>query len=111
MRRLNWQEILVDPCNVTASKMEQGETERTFQAAVVELAKLCRWSVYHAFDSRRSSPGFPDLVLAKSGRVIFAELKSERGTLSKAQRSWLEATGGSCWRPSDWPHIEATLTG
>ena len=85
-------------------------TEKAFQAAVIQLAQLAGWNVYHAFDSRRSAPGFPDLTLAKKGRVVFAELKSTRGTLSKAQARWLEATGGECWRPSDWPRIEAVLT-
>ena len=86
-------------------------TEKAFMASVIELATLCRWRCYHAFDSRRSSPGYPDLTLAKSGRVIHVELKTERGRVSSAQREWLEALGGELWRPSDWPTIEATLTG
>ena len=87
------------------------QNEKGFQSAVIELARLCRWVVYHTHNSRRSPAGFPDLVLARRGVVIFAELKSERGRLSDAQQEWLEATGGSCWRPSDWKTIEATLTG
>ena len=86
-------------------------TEKQFQRAVVELATLCRWSVYHTHDSRRSAPGFPDLVLARRGVVRFVELKTTRGKLSKAQAEWLDATGGECWRPTMWDHIEATLSG
>ena len=86
-------------------------TEKQFQAQVVELATLYGYRVYHTFNSRRSAPGFPDLVLARSGAVLFVELKTTTGKVSKAQAEWLDATGGECWRPTDWPHIEATLSG
>lgn len=39
--------------------------ERDFQAAVMELARLLGWRVYHTWDSRKSEPGFPDLVLVR----------------------------------------------
>ena len=89
-------------------------TEKAFQAAVVELAKLSGWMVYHTHDSRRSEPGFPDLVLVRD-RVRFRELKSEGGRLSLAQKKWMWgltfAGADFCmWEPSDWPEIEATLT-
>ena len=86
-------------------------TEKAFQASVIQLARLCRWHVYHTHDSRRSAPGFPDLCLAKSGRVIHVELKSERGRISSAQAGWIAALDAQIWRPSDWPTIEAVLTG
>jgi hypothetical protein len=50
-------------------------TEKQLQGAVVELAKRLGYLVYHTFDSRRSNPGWPDLVLCKPPRLIFAELK------------------------------------
>ena len=62
-----------------------------------------RW--YHAYDSRRSVPGWPDLVIV--GReVLFRELKSDAGTLRPEQQQWrdtLRAAGAdwAVWRPSD----------
>jgi len=90
-------------------------TEKDFQRTVLELAKLTGWQTYHTFDSRRSEAGFPDLVLARDGRIIAAELKTESGRVTEAQRDWLTALA-SCpgvevfvWRPSDWTAIEQTL--
>lgn len=54
------------------------------------------------------SDGFPDLVAVRKGQLIFAELKSERGTLSIGQRTWLVLIGSvpgirvCIWRPRDW---------
>ena len=97
------------------SSLPENINERTFQAAIVELAKLTGWRIYHAFDSRRSEAGFPDLVMTRDGRILFAELKTERGRVSEAQREWLTALA-SCpgleiyvWRPADWDAIERTM--
>ncbi len=88
-------------------------TEKAFMQNVLDLARLTGWRCYHTHDSRRSAAGFPDLVMARDGRVLFAELKSEAGRVSPAQRDWLTALA-SCaevfvWRPSDWSQIEWTL--
>lgn len=82
---------------------------------MIQLAQLRSWLVYHTRDSRRSQPGFPDIVLVK-GRLIFAELKSETGRLTPEQERWLAALrSAGCdvrvWRPSDWQEIEETLNG
>lgn len=98
-------------------------TEAEFQAQVVELAHVYGWRVAH-FRSARTQhgwrtpvaadgAGFPDLVLVRD-RIIFAEVKAERGRLSLDQRLWLAALGGAgaeiyVWRPSSWPEIERTL--
>jgi hypothetical protein len=89
-------------------------SERAFMQAVMDYARLLGWRVYHVHDSRRSEPGFPDLCLVGHGRVIFAELKTERGRLTDAQRDWLrelEEAGVAAfvWKPSSWAHIEAVL--
>lgn len=89
-------------------------TEKGFQRVVIEYARLRGWNIYHTHDSRRSPAGFPDLVLVRE-RVVFAELKSERGRLTVEQRAWLAAlrTAGVevfCWRPSQWDEIERTLS-
>lgn len=90
------------------------QTERGFQQQVVACAHLFGWRVYHTYDSRRSGAGFPDLVLVRRPRVIFAELKAERGRLTEDQRAWLTALYGCSverylWRPSDWRHVERIL--
>lgn len=88
--------------------------EKEFLAQAVQLARLCGWLCYHTLDSRGSAGGFPDLVLVKGRRVVWAELKSESGRLSPGQESWrdrLLAAGQEwyCWRPSDWPEIGRVL--
>lgn len=93
--------------------------EEQLQNWITQLAKLSGWRVYHTYDSRRSTPGFPDLTMvhAGKGRVIFAELKSTKGRVTKAQKEWLAdlaATGQEVyiWRPTDWVAgtIRDTLT-
>lgn len=69
---------------------------------------------YHTHDSRRSEPGFPDLVLVKGTRLIFAELKADTGRVSPAQQRWLDALGATSravvWRPRDWRQLSRELT-
>ncbi|PZR64179.1 MAG: VRR-NUC domain-containing protein [Chloroflexi bacterium] len=66
-------------------------TERELQAAVLQLAAHHGWRTIHHFDSRRTSPGWPDLIFVRGDRMIAWELKSEKGRLTKAQRDWLNA--------------------
>lgn len=95
--------------------MNGAVTEREFMTTVVRYATLKGWFVYHTHDSRRSNPGFPDLVLARDDVLIFAELKAEKGRVSKEQVEWLEVLGAAnhgrayLWRPSSWSLIEAVL--
>jgi hypothetical protein len=114
------------------------ETEEGFKNRIIEYAHLKGWLVHHDRPAKTSKgwrtaiqgdEGFPDLVLARDGRVIFAELKSEKGRVSREQRAWMEALpwrvhwpvpqkGGEAtrifsavavWRPSDWPQIVELL--
>ena len=97
--------------------------ESEFLAAVIKLAHgrgwLCahfrpavlrsgKWATHMAGD-----PGFPDLVFARGGRIILAELKSAGGRLSAAQQRWLDAMAGQpgvfVWRPADLDAIERVL--
>ena len=90
-------------------------SERDWQQRILDLARLRRWIGYHTHDSRRSSPGFPDLVLLRDRRCVVAELKSQRGQLTKPQNDWLEAFAlvpsieVHVWRPSDWPAVMEVL--
>ena len=81
-------------------------TERDFSQQVIELARLRGWKVYHTWSSIHSPAGFPDLVLTRKGRLIFAELKSDKGKLTPAQEEWLASLRETAarvyeWRPTD----------
>jgi hypothetical protein len=92
-------------------------SEREFMVQVIELAQWYRWKVYHTFDSRRSTAGWPDLAMTRAGtlnnpaRLVLAELKSTKGRLTLEQMDWLAALGQVphvetyCWRPADWDQI------
>lgn len=108
--------------------------EAQLESAIIECAQLLGWKVAHFRPARTDKGwrtpvsadgvGFPDLVMARHGQVIFAELKAEKGKLSQAQHGWLREltptfAGGSQdpthmvfhWFPSDWVSgtIEAVL--
>lgn len=93
------------------------KSEREFQREVIKRAGLFGWLVYHTRNSRGSNPGFPDLVLVHRGKrkVIFAELKTEKGKLSKEQQEWIDAlmlSSGDVvevWRPSMMDRIVEVL--
>ena len=82
-------------------------TERELLDAVRDA---CRWAgllCYHTHDSRRSEPGWPDLVVVGKS-VLYRELKSDRGRLTPDQRTWLDrlsqaGADADVWRPDDWP--------
>lgn len=98
---------------VAPQPMPPEVSEKEFQARVIAEAESKGWLCYHTHDSRRSQPGFTDLVLVRD-RVIFAELKTESGALSKAQKEWRDAllrAGADwfCWRPSDWNTLVEVL--
>lgn len=106
------------------NRVRGGISEKDSQRQVVELAGLYDWRVCHISDSRRQAgerwigdtlaKGWPDLVLARAGRVLFRELKTQKGRLTQEQRAWLDelAAAGldaAVWRPSDWAAIADTL--
>jgi hypothetical protein len=90
-------------------------TERELQQAIVDAARWLGWLVYHTHDSRRSEPGFPDLVMVRAPRLVFVELKRAGGRLTDAQKEWLQqltmAAETHVWFPDDWTdgRVEETL--
>lgn len=91
-------------------------SEKEFQRQVVDLAaKIFGWETYHAWLSIHSPRGWPDLALCRPPRLILAELKREKGTLSPSQErsiGLLRACPGVevyVWRPSDLDAIREVL--
>jgi VRR-NUC domain len=92
-------------------------SEADFQRRVIDTAKLAGWMVAHfrpalTRSGRWATPmqgdkGLPDLVLAKDGRLLLAELKTDTGQVSKEQRAWLAELGahGRLWRPKNWEAV------
>lgn len=101
--------------DLVRAALKRAIPERDFQAQVLDIARLFGWRLYHALDSRGSEPGFPDCVLVKDGRLIFAELKTELGAVEPDQQAWLDDLGQvkgvevHLWRPRDLDAIETTL--
>ena len=92
------------------------ETEKGFQAAVIALAQRTGWLTYHTWRSIHSPAGFPDLVLCRPPRLIFAELKSATGKVTASQQQWLAVLGqvageveAYLWRPADFDEIVTLL--
>lgn len=94
------------------------ETERDFQQRVVEYARIKGWLVYSIPDSRRATlSGYPDLTLIRGfdRRLVFAELKRDKGRLSDAQENVLETLRRIgrfevyVWRPRDWDDVVRIL--
>ena len=97
-------------------------SEADYMALIIDTALLLRWRVAHFRPAQTvkgwrtamtGHPGWPDLSLARGGRVIVAEVKTQHGRLSVGQREWLAALGdvARVWRPADWPEVLAELRG
>ena len=90
--------------------------ERRWQVQVRAWLHRAGFVSYHTFDSRKSEPGFPDIIAILPGVVIIAvELKTNRGRVTSSQQFWLDAfrsvgiyTG--VWRPRDSDAIEAAIS-
>ena len=103
-------------------------TETELTDAVIEMASLFGWLCHHdrPAQNRRGDwathmqgdVGFVDLVLARGGRLLLPELKTEKGRLSDEQAAWGRAIGEGThsyhlWRPENWVNgdIERVLRG
>ena len=102
-------------------------TEAELQSSIIAAARDFGWLAYATYRSVRSEPGFPDLVLVRPPRVIFAEVKTDQGRVRKARRNkarsrWLPGQDdwgkalGRCpgveyalWRPADLDDIYQAL--
>ena len=96
-------------------RIDRSISEAELESFVEECLILFRWVWHHASDSRRSTPGLPDIVAARDGRLIFAELKTEIGRVTTGQERWF-AELATCehvetyiWRPRDMNEIIEVL--
>jgi hypothetical protein len=78
------------PRQVRARGVAGGLSEAVWQDHVLALATAYQWRSYHTHDSRRSNPGFPDLVLLRPPELLFVELKTDTGRIRPEQKSWLD---------------------
>ena len=98
------------------------QSEAAFTAAVIEAAHALGWIVHHCRPGRtakgwttpiQGDKGFPDLVMVRKHRLIFAELKGidvreRRGKLSFSQSKWILALARTkaefyeWWPDSEW---------
>ena len=108
--------------NPARAALDAACTEAQFSEWLRQLCAVRHLFAYHAHDSRHSAAGYPDwTIVLRDGGLVFAELKRERGELSRDQLLWgaalsgvEEATGGRVryrvWHPSDAPEIERLLS-
>ena len=88
--------------------------EAEFTARLIVWMRWAGWLVYHTHDSRRSEPGFPDLILVRGRIVVALELKMPGCKPTPKQQAWLtalERTGIEAWCacPDDHAEIAAAL--
>ena len=101
------------PASVVVATMTP-RTEQQLLDATIDLAMHCAWAVHHDRPARRAGhgwataiqghAGFPDLVLARRGVVLFRELKGYQasgrlGRLNEEQRDWAKQLD------EDWPKV------
>jgi hypothetical protein len=90
-------------------------SEKAFMRQVTDLATLYHWAHYHTRDSRGSVAGFPDLVLIRPPRLIFAELKRKGSRATLEQSEWLAMLRQipgievHLWTMADWDAIVKVL--
>lgn len=101
--------------------------------AIKPVAKFNGWLLHHDRPARRKDgrwytavegdAGFPDLVLARDGDVLFVELKGDGDEMGPEQERWQKALGNDpilaqlrryshetrIWTPTDW--VEEVIIG
>lgn len=90
-------------------------TEKDLREQVRDLCKVLGWKFYFTWTSIHSPRGMPDLILCRPPRIIFAELKTDKGNVSPHQQEWID-TLSQCpaaevyvWRPGDIEEIARVL--
>ena len=101
-------------------------SEEDWQQTVIDLAHIYGWRIAHFRKARLKNggwrtpvsgdgKGFPDNILARTPRVIIAELKSEDGVIEIEQQKWLTlfmhcpGVEVYVWKPSDYEGVKKIL--
>lgn len=82
--------------------LDAAMTEKALQDAIIQAARALNYLVYHATDSRKNEPGFPDLIIVGHGLLCAWELKTERGCLRQGR-----FTQNKRWLPGQQEWIDA----
>jgi hypothetical protein len=89
-------------------------TEDELVTSIIDLAGRLGWLAHHARPARladgrwrtamQGRAGYPDLTLARAGRLLVVECKSATGRLRPDQQAWAAELGSAwrLWRPQDW---------
>jgi len=94
-----------------------GVTEKQWLQHVRTLAHTQGWRTYHPLRSQGSEAGWVDLVCLRPPVLVLAELKTDHGRLTAAQRQWLEGLqqvttiATHLWRPEHWDQVVQVLAG
>lgn len=101
-------------------------SEAAFQQQVTELATICGWTWLHvrksigrrqgkaAWQTTTNLKGWCDLLLWRPGRIVAAELKSDKGKTTPEQDDVLASLRAAgvdtyVWRPANWGDIARVL--
>lgn len=111
------QQITCPQCLTRLARRSRGHgiPEKDLQETIRQAALLHHWKYYHTHDSRNSPEGFPDTVLVRDERLLFAELKRAGNEPTAAQQQWLEALRSVkhvetyLWYPKDIDQALAVL--
>ena len=105
-------------------------SEKEWTKTVIDLAHAYKWRVAHFRPAltkkgwrtpvQADGAGFPDLVLVRGDRLIFAELKTGKGKVTPEQWDWYIALcsvayrreaniQAEIWRPRDFDEVQGIL--
>ena len=106
-------------------------SEKDFLKQIIALAQTLGWSCahfktahiqrgdgsnYYATPVQADGKGFPDLVLLRPPRLLFIELKTDRGRPTPGQCKWqtelnsIPGVHAFMFRPSDWDRLVSLLS-
>lgn len=85
--------------------MTHAELMRAIKAEIDRLGLKVHGNCHNAWGA-----GFPDLVIAGPGGVLYREVKTERGRVEDKQWEWCHSLvkdghDWQVWRPHQWPDV------
>jgi hypothetical protein len=66
-------------------------TEAAIQRGIIDKLRWLGFACYHAWLSKHSEPGFPDVfAVDEEGIIVAVECKGPNGRVTDKQREWIE---------------------